>query len=260
MFATLKQIVIQIKMLDDHGGIFSAVDVIVVQGSYTYKEHQTTPVLSWNMFLFLFSVHRENDIIKGYQFFWQTHWKLENLFFSSIFFSEFIEQLDLNGKTFLDIGCGSGILALSAYKKGARVTALDISSQAVKNTKENFKLNFINIEDEFKVMQSDLFGSLQKQKFDVIAINPPYFFKAPLSEMEYAWNCGENGEYFYELFGELQKFCHKTSNVYMILGENCEIDRITQMAANSNIQLELVDERKIKWERNHIYKLKLSKL
>ena len=181
-------------------------------------------------------------------------------FFSSIFFSEFIEQLDLNGKTFLDIGCGSGILALSAYKKGARVTALDISSQAVKNTKENFKLNFINIEDEFKVMQSDLFGSLQKQKFDVIAINPPYFFKAPLSEMEYAWNCGENGEYFYELFGELQKFCHKASNVYMILGENCEIDRITQMAANSNIQLELVDERKIKWERNHIYKLKLSKL
>ena len=64
----------------------SAVDVIVVQGSYTYKKHQTTPVLSWNMFLFLFSVHRENDIIKGYQFFWQTHWKLDNLFFSSIFF------------------------------------------------------------------------------------------------------------------------------------------------------------------------------
>ncbi|MDZ4665555.1 MAG: methyltransferase [Bacteroidota bacterium] len=181
-------------------------------------------------------------------------------FFSSTFFSEFITQLDLKNKTFLDVGCGSGILALMAYNKGGRVTALDISWQAVQNTKDNFRLNFINIEDDFEVIQSDLFGSLQKQKFDVIAINPPYFFKAPSNEGEYAWNCGENGEYFYELFGELQKVCHKGTEVYMILAENCDIGRISKLAANSNIQLELADQRKIKWEHNYIYKLNISKV
>lgn len=179
-------------------------------------------------------------------------------FFSSVFFSEFINDLDLKNRTFLDLGCGSGILALSAYKNGAKVTAVDISGEAVKNTKENFRLNFINIEDDFKVIQSDLFGSLQKQKFDVIAINPPYFFKAAINEMEYAWNCGENGEYFYELFGELKKFCFKQTSVYMILAANCEIERISKLAANSNIQLVLADERKIKWEHNYIYKLKFD--
>jgi release factor glutamine methyltransferase len=179
-------------------------------------------------------------------------------FFSSLFFSEFIRGLDLDKKTFLDLGCGSGILALSAYKNGAQVTALDVSLDAVKNTKENFKLNFVNIEDEFKVVHSDLFSSIQEQTFDVIAINPPYFFKAAANDMEQAWNCGERGEYFYELFAELEKFCHQKTEVYMILAQSCDIERVKKIAAQSRFELALVLERKIKWESNYIYKLKPS--
>lgn len=180
-------------------------------------------------------------------------------FFSSTFFSEFIASMDLADKTFLDVGCGSGILGLTAYKNGGKVTALDISLEAVRNTKENFKLNFINIEDEFKVIHSDLFGSLSQQQFDVIAINPPYFFKAAASDMDHAWNCGEQGEYFYGLFDGLKEYCHRDTEVYMILAQNCDIHRISQMAAEANFRLELVQERKIKWEYNFIYKLKNAK-
>lgn len=176
-------------------------------------------------------------------------------FFSSRFFLEFISTLDLKNKTFLDVGCGSGIIALAAYKKEARVTALDVSLEAVKNTKENFKLNFINIEDEFKVIHSDLFDSLKEQKFDVIAINPPYFFKPALGEMEYAWNCGEKGEYFTNLFSDLAKFCHTSTDVFMILAQNCEVDRIQHLALQREIMFELVGRKKIKWEENYIFKL-----
>jgi release factor glutamine methyltransferase len=179
-------------------------------------------------------------------------------FFSSEFFLEFISGLDLKGKTFLDLGCGSGIIALEAYRKEAIVTALDVSLEAVKNTKENFKLNFINIEDEFKVIHSDLFDSLGEQKFDVIAINPPYFFKAASTEMEFAWNCGERGEYFMQLFNDLDKFCWSETDVYMILAQNCEIERIQQMALKKGIAFELVEQRKIKWEENYIFKLNLK--
>lgn len=178
-------------------------------------------------------------------------------FFSSRFFAEFISGLDLKNKKFLDVGCGSGIIALEAYRKEARVTALDISLEAVKNTRENFKMNFINIEDEFKVIHSDLFDSLTEQKFDVIAINPPYFFKPALSEMEFAWNCGEKGEYFTQLFDDLKKFCHSATDVFMILAQNCEIERIQRLAATSGISFELVERRKIKWEENYIFKLNL---
>lgn len=176
-------------------------------------------------------------------------------FFSSAFFLEFVSGLDLKSRTFLDVGCGSGIIALGAYRNGARVTALDVSLEAVKNTKENFKLNFINIEDEFKVIHSDLFESLTEQQFDVIAINPPYFFKAAGSEMEYAWNCGEEGEYFTHLFGDLDKFCHAETGVFMILAQNCEIERIQSIASRRGITFDLVEQRKIKWEENYIFKL-----
>lgn len=44
-------------------------------------------------------------------------------------------------KTLLDIGCGSGILAIAAAKMGAVVDACDTDPLAVKSSKENFELN-----------------------------------------------------------------------------------------------------------------------
>ncbi len=45
------------------------------------------------------------------------------------------------GSVVLDIGCGSGILALAAAQAGARVYASDIDPIAVKATRENFRAN-----------------------------------------------------------------------------------------------------------------------
>jgi ribosomal protein L11 methyltransferase len=43
--------------------------------------------------------------------------------------------------TFLDIGCGSGILSIVAAKKGAEVDLCDTDELAVMSAKENFELN-----------------------------------------------------------------------------------------------------------------------
>jgi 2-polyprenyl-6-hydroxyphenyl methylase/3-demethylubiquinone-9 3-methyltransferase len=45
---------------------------------------------------------------------------------------------DLHGKTFLDIGCGSGIHALAAARQGATVTALDVDRDSVDTTNRLF--------------------------------------------------------------------------------------------------------------------------
>ena len=42
-----------------------------------------------------------------------------------------------------------------------------------------------------------------KQIFDVIVINPPYFFKHVLNPSQYAWYCGNEGEFFVSLFSQL---------------------------------------------------------
>jgi ribosomal protein L11 methyltransferase len=52
--------------------------------------------------------------------------------------------LQFEGKEVLDMGCGTGVLAILAHKSGAsRITAVDIDEWAVSNSKENFELNNI---------------------------------------------------------------------------------------------------------------------
>ncbi len=49
------------------------------------------------------------------------------------------------GKRVLDVGCGTGILAIMACKRGAAsIDAFDIDEWAVENSRENFELNFCN--------------------------------------------------------------------------------------------------------------------
>ena len=41
---------------------------------------------------------------------------------------------DLSGKTFLDVGCGSGLMALAAYQMGAAVTAFDYDAASIRTS------------------------------------------------------------------------------------------------------------------------------
>lgn len=58
---------------------------------------------------------------------------------------EWLAENDIEGKSVIDYGCGSGILALSAAKLGAKkVYAVDIDPQALQATEENAKRNNIS--------------------------------------------------------------------------------------------------------------------
>jgi methylase of polypeptide subunit release factors len=71
----------------------------------------------------------------------------------------------------LDMGCGSGILALHMHRLGADVVyAVDRHRNAVECTRENAARNGIN---DMRVMQSDLFENIPPSvRFDLIAFNP----------------------------------------------------------------------------------------
>lgn len=58
--------------------------------------------------------------------------------------AEQILEMDLTGKTILDMGCGTGILGMLASLKGAKsVTAIDIDKWSFESTVENARLNNI---------------------------------------------------------------------------------------------------------------------
>lgn len=68
----------------------------------------------------------------------------------------------------LDIGCGSGILAILAAKRGAkRVVALDYDIWAVENARENAALNGV---DRVEVLHADL-HSLPHEQFQLVLAN-----------------------------------------------------------------------------------------
>jgi ribosomal protein L11 methyltransferase len=55
---------------------------------------------------------------------------------------EWLESLNLEGKTVIDFGCGSGILAIAAIKLGAeKVIGIDIDPQALAASKDNAQRN-----------------------------------------------------------------------------------------------------------------------
>ena len=55
---------------------------------------------------------------------------------------EWLDGIDLNGRSIFDFGCGSGILSVAALKLGAsRAEAVDIDLQAVSATRQNAERN-----------------------------------------------------------------------------------------------------------------------
>lgn len=83
---------------------------------------------------------------------------------------------DLAGKSVLDIGTGTGVLAIFAAKKGAKhVTAVDNNSVAVRNAKAN--ISKYDLEDTISVIESDIFENVIG-KYDVIVANLPIWDSA----------------------------------------------------------------------------------
>ncbi|MCK5024119.1 MAG: methyltransferase [Thermoplasmata archaeon] len=77
--------------------------------------------------------------------------------------------LPRTGQSILEMGTGSGIIAMHCAKAGCKVTAADISEKALNCARNNARLNGINIQ----FVQSNLFSSIE-EKFDMIIFNPPY--------------------------------------------------------------------------------------
>ncbi|MGB1308409.1 MAG: 50S ribosomal protein L11 methyltransferase, partial [Oceanihabitans sp.] len=77
-------------------------------------------------------------------------------------------QNDLQNKTVLDMGCGTGVLAILAEKKGAKkLEAIDIDNWCYLNSLENVARNNCN---KIEVFEGDA-SLLKNKKYDVIIAN-----------------------------------------------------------------------------------------
>ncbi|HAD80949.1 MAG: protein-(glutamine-N5) methyltransferase, release factor-specific [Candidatus Edwardsbacteria bacterium RifOxyA12_full_54_48] len=92
---------------------------------------------------------------------------------TEILVEEVLENWQPGFLSILDIGTGSGIIAIALAKHlaSAMVTATDYSPEALDLAQENIKLH--GLESRVSLVQADLFPE-GNEKFDCIVSNPPY--------------------------------------------------------------------------------------
>ncbi len=82
--------------------------------------------------------------------------------------AQLLLELDVKGKTVLDMGCGTGVLAILARKmQAAKVTAIDNDEWAYNNSQENIIKNNV---PEIEVLLGDA-DLLTDQQFDLVIAN-----------------------------------------------------------------------------------------
>jgi release factor glutamine methyltransferase len=176
-------------------------------------------------------------------------------FFSTKLLLRYISKEHLSHKTFLELGAGSGLLSIYAAKNGASVVATDINPISIECINLNAEENAV----EVKTILSDVFDNVSPQHFDYILINPPYYRKKPSSFREYAWYCGENGEYFQKLFKGLADFVDEDSEVIMVLCDGCDLQMIRYLAEKNSFSMKCVLTYTAIMERNYIFKIEQCK-
>jgi release factor glutamine methyltransferase len=79
----------------------------------------------------------------------------------------------VEGESVLDLGTGSGILAVSSALQGGDVVAVDINPYAIRCAKANAKIN--RVSGRINFLQGDLFSALSREVlFDLVLFNAPY--------------------------------------------------------------------------------------
>jgi release factor glutamine methyltransferase len=133
---------------------------------------------------------------------------------------------ELEGKSLLDLCCGSGCIGISLKKRFPQLHVIlsDLSADALAVAKENAKNNEVEIE----FLQGDLLAPLANKKVDFIVCNPPYLTvkefvesepEVQLYEPRQALVGGESGLEFYErLAKELKNHLSVGAKVWLELG------------------------------------------
>jgi release factor glutamine methyltransferase len=172
-------------------------------------------------------------------------------FFSTKFLLAYLSKQQVTKLSVLELGAGSGLVSFYLAQKGANVIASDISTVAI----QGLLINKQELKLPVQIIQSDLFDNIPTHNYDYIIINPPYYPALPKNEAEMAWFCGVDFEYFEKLFTQLVKAKQRNTIIIMSLSEDCNIQKIIEIANKSGLDYKLIWKKRIMGELNYIYQI-----
>lgn len=176
-------------------------------------------------------------------------------FLTSAFFAEFIGSLDFTGKRVVDVGTGTGILALAAARAGAaHVLALDVNPNAVETALTNAQAN--GVADRFSALCSNLFAAVPRDaRFDVILSSPPSFPGEPRDLADCAWHAGDGYRSIAAIFEQARERLAPGGRMYVLLSSDSDLALFGRLIAKAGFTARLAAERSILIESLLIYQL-----
>lgn len=132
------------------------------------------------------------------------------------------------GERVLEIGTGTGVVAIHCAKHGCRVTATDVVERALELARENAEQNRVDVD----LREGDMFEPASG-RYDVIIFNPPYLPTAPEdlthSDLDRALDGGPDGTRVTLRFLEqLNDFLTDEGRAYVVVSSLQDMGRIEE--------------------------------
>ncbi len=173
------------------------------------------------------------------------------LFFTTAFVVEHLATCPpADGCHVLDLGTGSGALAVAAAASGARVVAVDVNPEAVRCARVNALLN--RCEDRLEVRPGDLFAPVVGERFDLVLCNPPYYPGEPTTRLDQAFRGGDFASRFAAGLGD---HLEPLGAALVVLSSCGEEDRFVAELERHGFAVAAVAHRALPGERLTLYRV-----
>ncbi|WP_330456013.1 methyltransferase [Streptomyces sp. NBC_00820] len=149
----------------------------------------------------------------------------------------------------LDLGTGSGLLAVEAARLGGRVTAVDISWRAVATAWCNALLNGQTV----RVRHGDLTSAVPGCRFDLVVTNPPYVpspaHVQPRGRSR-AWDAGQDGRLLIDRICDAAPAVLRPAGTLLIVHSHlCGVDDTLARLRQAGLHGEVVDRARLPFGR-----------
>ena len=168
-------------------------------------------------------------------------------FTDSLYFAEQLPTI-VGDKSLLEIGTGTGIIALYCALGGAQVVATDINPDAI----ENARINFAKYHLDIPVIQSDIYKTLNAgSKFDFIFWNHPFNnWDEPVTETLLRSGLDYHYQDLTDYIAGARQHLTEGGRLLLGTGNNADLATIQRLASDNSYSLRLITEEVLPLEQD----------